>query len=232
MGGRIARNFALRHPHRLRSLVLAGTSPGLRRAFRRRSEALRRRAARTRRRKACAGCSAAGRAAGAYEQLLDSVQRVHQASFEKTLEASVAQDRAAPIEQITLPTLVITGDEDTVYPPALAQRHRAAHSRRRAGDDARRRPPQQPRAARRIQPGSAGFPHPTGEAFMTPKKSRPRHRRGLGHRQVRGARAAEGRLLRRAGRKAQGHARENRGRVRQRRIAPWCCRRISPRMPR
>jgi len=27
MGGRIARNFALRHPERLRSLVLAGTSP-------------------------------------------------------------------------------------------------------------------------------------------------------------------------------------------------------------
>jgi 3-oxoadipate enol-lactonase len=52
--------------------------------------------------------------------LLDSVQRVHQASYEKTLAASVAQDRAAPIEQIKVPTLVITGDEDKVYPPALA----------------------------------------------------------------------------------------------------------------
>jgi 3-oxoadipate enol-lactonase len=33
----------------------------------------------------------------------------------------VSQDRAAPIEQIAVPTLVITGDEDRVYPPAMAQ---------------------------------------------------------------------------------------------------------------
>lgn len=120
MGGRIARNFALRHPHRLRSLVLAGTSPGFdalsgeevkRFVSERRSatpESVRR----------LLGSRAV---AGAYEQLLDSVQRVHQASYEKTLEASVAQDRAAPIDQIKVPTLVITGDEDKVYPPAMAQ---------------------------------------------------------------------------------------------------------------
>ena len=44
MGGRIARNFALRHPDRLRSLVLAGTRPASTRS-RGRGEALRRRAA-------------------------------------------------------------------------------------------------------------------------------------------------------------------------------------------
>jgi pimeloyl-ACP methyl ester carboxylesterase len=42
-------------------------------------------------------------------------------SYRKTLEASVAQDRGAPIENIRVPTLVIAGDEDQVYPPALAR---------------------------------------------------------------------------------------------------------------
>ena len=120
MGGRIARNFALRHPERLRSLVLAGTSPGF--------DALsgedvkrfvaERRVATPESVRRLLGSRAV---AGAYESLLDSVQRVHQDSFEKTLEASVAQDRAAPIERIRVPTLVITGDEDKVYPPSLAQ---------------------------------------------------------------------------------------------------------------
>jgi pimeloyl-ACP methyl ester carboxylesterase len=42
-------------------------------------------------------------------------------SYQKTLEASVAQDRAAPIEKISVPTLVVAGEEDTVYPPELAR---------------------------------------------------------------------------------------------------------------
>jgi 3-oxoadipate enol-lactonase len=120
MGGRIARNFALRYPDRLRSLVLAGTSPGFDALS---AEEVKRFV--TERRNATPesvrrllGSRAV---AGAYEQLLESVQRVHQASYEKTLEASVAQDRAAPIEQIKVPTLVITGDEDKVYPPAMAK---------------------------------------------------------------------------------------------------------------
>jgi 3-oxoadipate enol-lactonase len=33
----------------------------------------------------------------------------------------VAQDRAAPVEQIRVPTLVITGTEDRVYPAPIAQ---------------------------------------------------------------------------------------------------------------
>ncbi|MGH8726511.1 MAG: alpha/beta fold hydrolase, partial [Burkholderiales bacterium] len=57
----------------------------------------------------------------AYEELVDSVSRLHQAAYQKTLEASVAQDRAAPIEKIAVPTLVIAGEEDTVYPPELAR---------------------------------------------------------------------------------------------------------------
>ena len=45
--------------------------------------------------------SGANRAA--YEELLDSVSRIHEASYQKALEASVAQDRGAPIEQIRCP---------------------------------------------------------------------------------------------------------------------------------
>jgi len=120
MGGRIARNFALRHPERLHSLVLAGTSPGFnalsgdevkRFVTERRNatpESVRR----------LLGSRAAP---DAYERLMDSVKRVHQESFLKTLEASVAQDRAAPIEQIRAPTLVVTGDEDTLYAPSISR---------------------------------------------------------------------------------------------------------------
>ena len=42
-------------------------------------------------------------------------------SYLKTLEASVSQDRAAPVENIRVPTLVITGNEDKVYPAPIAQ---------------------------------------------------------------------------------------------------------------
>jgi 3-oxoadipate enol-lactonase len=120
MGGRIARNFALRHPERLRSLVLAGTSPGFNALS---GEELKRFVADRR----VATPDGARRllgsraAAGAYDVLWKSMQAVHPASFEKTLEASVAQDRAAPIERIRVPTLVIVGDEDKVYPPHLSQ---------------------------------------------------------------------------------------------------------------
>jgi 3-oxoadipate enol-lactonase len=120
MGGRIARNFALRHPGRLRSLVLAGTSPGFNALSG--DEVKRfvaeRRVATPESARRLLGSRAVP---GAYEQLLDSMQRIHPASFEKTLEASVAQDRAAPIEQISVPTLIVTGEEDRVYSPDLSR---------------------------------------------------------------------------------------------------------------
>ena len=42
-------------------------------------------------------------------------------AYLKTLESSVREDRGAGIERIAAPTLVVTGDEDTVYPPATAE---------------------------------------------------------------------------------------------------------------
>jgi 3-oxoadipate enol-lactonase len=120
MGGRIARNVALRYPERLHSLTLISSTPGfdalsperVKRFISERQSAT----PQSLRRLLGSGPNYA-----AYQELLDSVSRIHQASYQKTLEASVAQDRAAPIEQIRVPTLVIAGEEDTVYPPELAR---------------------------------------------------------------------------------------------------------------
>jgi 3-oxoadipate enol-lactonase len=120
MGGRIARNVALRSPERVHSLVLISTSPGfdlLSLDSVKRFVAERRDATPQSLRRLLG--SKPNHAA--YQELLDSVSRIHEASYQKTLEASVAQDRAAPLEKISVPTLVIAGDEDTVYPPELAR---------------------------------------------------------------------------------------------------------------
>ena len=120
MGSRIARNVALHFPERLQSLTLVSTTPGfdalsageVRRFVTERKtstpESLRR----------LLGSRARP---GAFEELTESLSLLHEESYRKTLEASVAQDRGAPLENIRVPTLVIAGDEDTVYPPALAR---------------------------------------------------------------------------------------------------------------
>ena len=120
MGGRIARNVALHYPDRLLSLTLISSTPGFDALS---AEGVKRfvteRRSRTPQSLQQLIGSRASRAA--YTELLDSVSRIHESSYQKTLEASVAQDRAAPIEKISVPTLVIAGEEDTVYPPELAR---------------------------------------------------------------------------------------------------------------
>jgi 3-oxoadipate enol-lactonase len=119
MGGRIARNFALRHPERLHSLTLISSTPGFDALS---TDEVKRFVTERRVRTPQSLRRLLGTRPNhaAYEELLDSVSRIHEASYQKTLEASVAQDRAAPIEQIRVPTLVIAGQEDTVYPPEIA----------------------------------------------------------------------------------------------------------------
>lgn len=119
MGGRIARNVALRAPERLHSLVLVSTNPGFDSLSTDQvTQFVTERRSRTP--LTLKTLLGSGSSSAAYEELLDSVGRVHDASYQKTLEASVAQDRAAPIEKISVPTLVMAGEEDTVYPPELA----------------------------------------------------------------------------------------------------------------
>ena len=121
MGGRIARNFALQHPERVRSLTLANTSPGFGvmtseqvRAFveQRRKLDPEQQAKRL---------IAPNAPREAYDTLVASLRAVHRESYLKTVEASVAQDLAAPIERIRAPTLVIGSTQDSLYPLSVAQ---------------------------------------------------------------------------------------------------------------
>jgi pimeloyl-ACP methyl ester carboxylesterase len=115
MGGRIARNFALAHPGRVKSLVLANTSPGFdalspeqvaafveqRRTLDPVAQAKR--------------LLAPGARPEAFERLVASLRAVHRECYLKTVAASVAQDVAAPIERIAAPTLVIGSEHDPLY---------------------------------------------------------------------------------------------------------------------
>jgi 3-oxoadipate enol-lactonase len=115
MGGRIARNFALGHPDRLHSVTLANTSAGIDAMtpaeVERFVEERRNRTPETMR--ALIGSKADPRA---MEVLKASVKGLHREMYLKTLAAIVAQDHRAPVEKIRVPTLVIAGDEDKVYP--------------------------------------------------------------------------------------------------------------------
>lgn len=121
MGGRIARSFTLDHPGRVKSLVLANTSPGFHalspdevRAF-------------VEQRRTLDPIAQAKRLLGpgarpeAFERLVASLRAVHRESYLKTVEASVSQDRAAPIERIAVPTLVIGSHGDPLYSPDIAR---------------------------------------------------------------------------------------------------------------
>jgi 3-oxoadipate enol-lactonase len=130
MGGRIARDFALRHPKRVRSLTLANTSPGFDALTADQVKAF----LDARRAPLLAGKSPAELApdlarklAGpqapraAMDALVASISRLHKESYIKTLEASVTQDLAAPVERLAVPTLVVTSEHDSLYPPQLAR---------------------------------------------------------------------------------------------------------------
>jgi 3-oxoadipate enol-lactonase len=123
MGGRIARNFALSYPERVRTLTLANTSPGFDALSP--QEVLRFVEERKNRTpESMSRLLGSAARTGAHEALLAGFHALHNDSYRKTLEASVAQDRNAPLEKLQVPTLVITGDEDRVYPLELA-RHMA-----------------------------------------------------------------------------------------------------------
>jgi 3-oxoadipate enol-lactonase len=120
MGGRIARNVALRWPERLRSLTLVSTSPGFDAMP---AEEVKRFVTERQTRSPENVRKLIGSRARpeAFDALWESVTQTRDDSYRKTLEASVAQDRGAPIENIRVPTLVVSGDEDTVYPPGMAR---------------------------------------------------------------------------------------------------------------
>jgi pimeloyl-ACP methyl ester carboxylesterase len=120
MGGRIGRHIALRHPERLHTLTMVSTNPGFDALS---VDEVRRFVTERSHRTPASVASLLGSRArpGALEEVAQSLSMLREHSYLKMLEASVAQDRAAPIEQIRVPTLVIAGDEDRVLPPALTR---------------------------------------------------------------------------------------------------------------
>ena len=130
MGGRIARDFALQRPHRIASLTLANSSPGYdalspeqNQAYlaSRRAPLLAGKTPRDIAPELAARLIGSRPAPGVLEELVASIAALRKDSYLKSLEASVTQDRAAPLERIAVPTLVITSDEDRLYSPALAR---------------------------------------------------------------------------------------------------------------
>jgi 3-oxoadipate enol-lactonase len=118
MGGRIARQVALRYPERVRTLTLVNTNPGFDAlsAEEIRSFITERRTQTAEMARKLLGSRARP---GAYDDLQQSLAKLREHSYLKVLEASVAQDRSAPIELITAPTLVLAGTEDRVLGAAL-----------------------------------------------------------------------------------------------------------------
>jgi 3-oxoadipate enol-lactonase len=130
MGGRIARDFALQRPHRVASLTIANSSPGYDalspeqvRAYldARRAPLLAGKTPRDIAPELARRLVGSRPAPGVLEQLEASIAVLRKDSYLKSLEASVTQDRAAPLERIAVPTLVITSDEDRLYTATLAR---------------------------------------------------------------------------------------------------------------
>jgi 3-oxoadipate enol-lactonase len=130
LGGRIARDFALRHPARVATLVLANTTAGFDTLTPDQIEAFIRsrrvplESGRTPRELApelAQNLLSPAAVPGAYPRLLASMAALRKDSYLKTIEASTREDRGARIEAITAPTLVVTSDEDRLYPAALAE---------------------------------------------------------------------------------------------------------------
>jgi 3-oxoadipate enol-lactonase len=130
LGGRIARDFALRRPERVATLVLANTTAGFDTLTPDEVEAF----IRARRGPLEAGRTPAELAPalaqdlisrraveGAHARLIAAMTALRKDSYLKTIEASTREDRGARIEAIAAPTLVVTSDEDRLYPAALAE---------------------------------------------------------------------------------------------------------------
>jgi 3-oxoadipate enol-lactonase len=120
MGGRIARNVGIYYPDRLHSLTVVNANPGFNSMS---ADDVRRFVTERKTRTAESIRKLLGPSPrkGAYEELVQSIDMIREESYRKTLEASVAQDRDAPIENIRVPTLIVAGQEDKVYPPELAR---------------------------------------------------------------------------------------------------------------
>jgi 3-oxoadipate enol-lactonase len=128
MGGRIAMRFALTYPEKVTTLTLVDTHEG----FESFTPEKRREFVETRRAPLLSGKTPADIApvvarslAGPkarpehVQQLIDSISALHQESYLKSLEATVAQVTVGDISKIAAPAHFIVGADDPLTPPAL-----------------------------------------------------------------------------------------------------------------
>lgn len=130
MGSRVVRSLALRHPERVASLVLANSSPGfdamspaeVERFIADRSAAFQGGLvpASFGMDQARAMC-APDAAPEALRIAAEAMQRIRLKNYLAVLAASTRQDRGDRLEQIACRTLVITSDQDRVYPEAVTR---------------------------------------------------------------------------------------------------------------
>lgn len=132
MGGRILMDFAVRHPARVRSLVIAGSFPSFGSALtpEQQHEFMRLRREPLERGQSFPQlapqlvAALAGPDAGArvLERMTGSIARLRAASYLKTLEATLNFDRTAALPQIAAPTLLLYGEFDTLVTPEAGRR--------------------------------------------------------------------------------------------------------------
>ena len=136
MGGRIAQDFCARFPERVASLVLCDTMSDFSRSLtpEKRAEFVRLRQAPLKAGKEPRDIADAlvdslvgpGADETARRKLWDSIAALHKDSYLKTIEASLAFDRSAEVERISVPTLLLYGEHDRLTPPHVG---RAMHER-------------------------------------------------------------------------------------------------------
>ena len=130
MGGRIAQDFAARHPGRLKTLTLCDTHKG----FAGWSDEKKRAFIASRKEPLLAGKEPkdiAGPVARtlvgpnasqeALDRLIDSMSRLHKESYIKSIEASVMMPVRDDLDRIKVPTLVLVGSEDKLTSVEMAR---------------------------------------------------------------------------------------------------------------
>ena len=130
MGSRVVRSLALRHPQRVASLVLANSSPGfdamptdeVDRFIADRTAAFENgRVPDSFGMDQARAMCAPDAAPEALRIAADAMQRIRLKNYLAVLEASTRQDRGDRLENIACPTLVITSDQDRVYPEPVTR---------------------------------------------------------------------------------------------------------------
>ena len=136
MGGRIAQDFYLQFPERVKTLTLVATFSG----FRNFSSEERQRFINLRKKplvedgkeprdiapvvaKTLIGPTAAD---DKFQRLVQSMEKLHKDSYVKTIEASTMYDKALELENVSVPTCLIFGEHDSLTTPdtgkAMAER--------------------------------------------------------------------------------------------------------------